>query len=356
MKEKKKITREGGIKKMKKQKGITLIALVITIIVLLILAGVSIAMLTGENGILSQAAKAKEETEKAQANEALILDEYNKFLNNAVGGTESTTPEEPEEEGITASDIADNKDVIGKDIEGYEAQGVTDWNIFYAGTMPGESEPHIYLISSDYIPYEVIPNSTNSSGTTSNKPDKGDSSYPRAAYFTSILNDYEGSASITEGRIKGLNNSYFNDNNFTSTENNMKSVAYMLDTKAWSGFAVTGKADYAIGGPTVELLFKSYNQKYETNYVAEATSTTGYIIGENGTANVYSLHLSNTSDPLYVITSQNNALAYWLASPSNYYDGKNVFYVSYGRQCGWCQLWLLLRQWPWFPPISMSKI
>ncbi len=37
---------------MKKQKGITLIALVITIIVLLILAGISIATLTGENGIL----------------------------------------------------------------------------------------------------------------------------------------------------------------------------------------------------------------------------------------------------------------------------------------------------------------
>ena len=48
----------------KKEKGITLIALVITIIVLLILAGVSISMLTGENGILTQAQTAKEETEK----------------------------------------------------------------------------------------------------------------------------------------------------------------------------------------------------------------------------------------------------------------------------------------------------
>ena len=43
------------LKKYKSTKGITLIALVITIIVLLILAGVSIAMLTGDNGILSQA-------------------------------------------------------------------------------------------------------------------------------------------------------------------------------------------------------------------------------------------------------------------------------------------------------------
>ena len=86
---------------MKNNLGITLIALVITIIVLLILAGVSIAMLTGKNGILSQAAKAKEETEKAQANEAAILDEYNKYLNNAIGGTGSiTTPEEPELGGL----------------------------------------------------------------------------------------------------------------------------------------------------------------------------------------------------------------------------------------------------------------
>lgn len=47
-------------KLLNNRKGITLIALVITIIVLLILAGVTIATLTGENGILKQAGKAKE--------------------------------------------------------------------------------------------------------------------------------------------------------------------------------------------------------------------------------------------------------------------------------------------------------
>ncbi len=52
-----------------KTKGITLIALVITIIVLLILAGVSISMLTGENGILKRANEAKEETQRATEDE-----------------------------------------------------------------------------------------------------------------------------------------------------------------------------------------------------------------------------------------------------------------------------------------------
>jgi len=58
---------------MRNQKGITLIALVITIIVLLILAGVSIAMLTGQNGILTQANSAKSDTAKAEAVERINL-------------------------------------------------------------------------------------------------------------------------------------------------------------------------------------------------------------------------------------------------------------------------------------------
>ena len=53
--------------------GITLIALVITIIVLLILAGVSIAMLTGNNGILTQAQNAKSQTEVGAEKEGISL-------------------------------------------------------------------------------------------------------------------------------------------------------------------------------------------------------------------------------------------------------------------------------------------
>lgn len=58
---------------MRKQNGITLIALVITIIVLLILAGVSIAMLTGENGILSNATQAQIDTDRENAIESIDL-------------------------------------------------------------------------------------------------------------------------------------------------------------------------------------------------------------------------------------------------------------------------------------------
>ena len=54
-------------KNLKNQKGITLIALVVTIIILLILAGISIATLTGENGLLNKANVAKEESKKAKS-------------------------------------------------------------------------------------------------------------------------------------------------------------------------------------------------------------------------------------------------------------------------------------------------
>lgn len=60
-------------KKFNKNKGITLIALVVTIIVLLILAGISISMLTGQNGILNRAAEAKEKNDVAQKEEQIKL-------------------------------------------------------------------------------------------------------------------------------------------------------------------------------------------------------------------------------------------------------------------------------------------
>ena len=88
---------------MKNQKGITLIALVITIIVLLILAGVSIAMLTGENGILTQATGTKKDTLRATAAEKIDLAlnaSYSKLLQGKL-------PVEADLAGVTNNTSAD---------------------------------------------------------------------------------------------------------------------------------------------------------------------------------------------------------------------------------------------------------
>lgn len=58
---------------LKNKKGITLIALVITIIILLILAGITIVALTGDNGIIKQANDAKNKTKQSEVKEALEL-------------------------------------------------------------------------------------------------------------------------------------------------------------------------------------------------------------------------------------------------------------------------------------------
>ncbi len=78
----------------KRNKGITLIALVVTIIVLLILAGISIAMLTGQNGILNRASEAKEKTQIAQEDENEKLQGYEKIINKYrdLPKEEGTTP------------------------------------------------------------------------------------------------------------------------------------------------------------------------------------------------------------------------------------------------------------------------
>ena len=451
------------------QRGITLIALVITIIVLLILAGVSIAMLTGQNGILAQAQKAKTTTDNKSAEEkvklavmaarsqsetgALEADKLVTEVTTNYGGQAETTaggfpvtvtidgksftvdengtvelsgakPQVTEAKVVTsadgtgneaaddqaegttlyisfkaslengtissvtcdkgtvenkngiyvtkvtangtytftitgtgengeltstipikvskyetsilsASDIAaktDKTKIYGAKVTGYTLPSGTTtdvgWKIFYADNS------NIYLIADNYVERTNLPGSTG--GTTSHQPNDGNSSYARTAYFSNILNDYvTGSARVTDNKLKALNNDYFNTKGFTSTNPNMKSVAYMMDTTAWNSKFKGNKAEYAIGGPTVELLFKSHKGKYGTTYESQAIESsdktnTGYQIRKTSKdtwANYVSSMLT-TNDSLYVITSQTNALAYWLASPSagNTNDVMNVNY------------------------------
>ena len=72
--------------KTKGNKGITLIALVITIIVLLILAGVTIAALSGDNGILRRATEAKEQTNQKNDEETEKIGGYESTIDQYVDG------------------------------------------------------------------------------------------------------------------------------------------------------------------------------------------------------------------------------------------------------------------------------
>ena len=82
-------------KRNENTRGITLIALVITVIVLLILAGVTIGSLTGDNGILTRAKEAKEKTEQAQKEEEETLGTMSDVLNGVEGYNRSKKANSP---------------------------------------------------------------------------------------------------------------------------------------------------------------------------------------------------------------------------------------------------------------------
>ena len=76
------MNKEIMFKQLKSKNGITLIALVVTIIVLIILAGVSISLVLGDNGIITKAKQGKENTELAKVEEEVQLNEAAEYLEN----------------------------------------------------------------------------------------------------------------------------------------------------------------------------------------------------------------------------------------------------------------------------------
>ena len=114
------ISKEKNKRKMcKENRGITLIALVISIIVLLILAGVTIAALSGDNGILTRAKEAKEKTKLAQKEEEKTLSNMENILNNAINfnniKTEDTNPAGEMPANVTILESDANKGIVIKD-------------------------------------------------------------------------------------------------------------------------------------------------------------------------------------------------------------------------------------------------
>ena len=126
----------------KEERGITLISLVITILVLLILAGVSIVMLTGENGVLTQAENSKIENKRGEEEEKVKL-AYNGNMTKKLGSEEITESELREElgqieEGQSAQ-ITSNEDgtlnVYFEDTK--NNYNVGDGKVTFLGVIPG---------------------------------------------------------------------------------------------------------------------------------------------------------------------------------------------------------------------------
>ena len=136
------------INKLKNQKGSTLLVLVVTIIILLILAGITIGILTGDNGIIQNAGKAKEETEIANEKEILEKATVQAMGNNKYGNIEESELQEQldEETGegkTEATDIGDEFEVL-----------FTESNRYYTIDKNGNTEG-AYTITKDKYPGDI---------------------------------------------------------------------------------------------------------------------------------------------------------------------------------------------------------
>lgn len=386
---------------MKSKKGITLISLVVTIIILLILAGISIGMLSGDNSIIGQAGNAKTQTDIAEEKEIIDLAVVHAMGKSKHGDIDETYfTNELEKNNATAikkgskykvtfssgrqyevdqdgnvkekkfnpnaleiSELNENASTyFGWDVINYtetldSSLDYMNWQLFYAGALDGETEERIYLISKEYVKNTDLPTVIkNGAKVEGAKPiAKSDSTY--GANFSTYqsnaenINDgvlqpalYTGSLDIS-ANMKKYNKSYFVDKKYTSTGPNMRAVAYMLDTSTWSQFSSSSKgyAEYAMGGPSVELVFTAYN-KYKgltgsSAYLAEAKSKNGYQISNDGGVNyansITSSMIENDimsgtikiNNPYSVSSLIGNAEGYWLSSSGNY-NAERVLYLS----------------------------
>ena len=299
--------------KNKKQKGITLIALIITIVILLILAAVTIDVAI--DGKLFDTAKdavdkTNDRVSQVQAEIDEIMSEWEKLEGNGTGGEiPDTTP--PEEEIVTATVIDQNPTLYyGKEVENYgviydnTADASNKWRIFYA------DENNIYLIADDYIHIDYA-------------PDAGIyeiNSYDGTNYVLSLdeVSEYYDGAEDIDSTFGEKWLSEYYPTNKTSTNFNIRKVAYMLDTSIWNPIYKNDYAEYAVGGPTLEMYCASYKDTHQSKYIEYTADSTGYQVKWNGGSNdVFITGVPQDEyNSIYVKSDDSKANALWLASPS----------------------------------------
>ena len=207
----------------KNEKAITLIALVVTIVVLLILAAVSIGMLTGENGVIKNAVESNDKTEQAKVEE-LVTVAVNGLITEHQGDRSKITPDDIAEEvnkmekrtDVTAEDSTFPTNILFQKED--RRVGV---NIDLAVTKLVESGLYdvpveeSQIAPDDLFDYEIISNAEGASISFSNLPTK-------TARITGIKTKY--CNNLYEG--PEYNNPKYDD--ITYNEENISSTFYAI--------------------------------------------------------------------------------------------------------------------------------
>ena len=98
-------------------------------------------------------------------------------------------------------------------------------------------------------------------------------------------------------------------------DRNINSVAYLMDTNVWSTFAGT-KAEYAMGGPTIELFCASYKQTHPDKYIDyNVISIYGYDVKSSTNSEYDNIAVEIKDDFNHIYIESERSV--WLASPSS---------------------------------------
>ena len=207
----------------KNEKAITLIALVVTIVVLLILAAVSISMLTGENGIIIKASESNDKTEQAKVEE-LVTIAVNGLITEHQGDRSKITPDDIAEEVNrmeNRTDVTAEKSTFPTNIIFQQENREVGVNIDLAVTKLVESGLYdvpveeSQIAPDDLFDYEIISNAEGASISFSNLPTK-------TARITGIKTKY--CNNLYEG--PEYNNPKYDD--ITYNEENISSTFYEI--------------------------------------------------------------------------------------------------------------------------------
>ena len=172
-------------KRILKERGITLIALVVTIVVLLILAGVSLNAIFSENGIIKRAKDAQNRMNNAQESDLNALNDLDKWIDNQVNGTAGGNTTGGDDNPSTSPKISTlvgtvvDKNTKAEDAYGNKITIPKGFKVVAHGTVAGSAT---YTYSGDNIPAVqdgiVIENGTDGNqfvwvpvGTIKNKSD-----------------------------------------------------------------------------------------------------------------------------------------------------------------------------------------
>ena len=356
-------------------KGITLIALVITIIVLLILTGVTIATLTGDNGILNQAGKAKDKTTEAESIERVQVEvagsygldgtidknQLNKNLGNIKGlmfneaefGGDNIITSLPATVTLNGYDIEINSngkvekipEIIAKiraNPQAYYGKKVTNYK------DDGNTYRIFYVDKDNYFKdgYNTIYLKADFSSTSYNLNNYAN--YDSANTKVRTMNPDWAKGKKSDSDTKTRGESEFEDPNAETkkvTWNiNEQAAAYLCSpvnasnyitnptdsTLPWNVYYNSSAANYVIGGPSVEMYVKSYNQTHVDNLLGcqyQTNNAPGYGYKVNGAiqnngwyTNSGTLDYSTTYNSMYCGKDGNNTGSWWLASPSAEYS------------------------------------